>query len=156
MLPNARSNRPPRLRLLRQLRKRPLLPISIGCTRTDELCTEPGCARCFRYGSSPVAACVAHRLLHATVGPAFQRLQRPHPSHLEPSPVSSLNWAGRPVPLVLLYRRKRKSIRKSQTNKQSREWVHRPFQRTSRRHPLHRRHLLAKRALLLLHASWHP
>ena len=103
MLPNARSNRPPRLRLLRQLRvrKRPLLPISIGCTRTDELCTEPGCARCFRYGSSPVAACVAHRLLHATVGPAFQRLQLPHPSHLEPSPVSSLNWAGRPVPLVL-------------------------------------------------------
>ena len=105
MLPNARSNRPPRLRLLRQLRKRPLLPISIGCTRTDELCTEPGCARCFRYGSSPVAACVAHRLLHATVGPAFQRLQLPHPSHLEPSPVSSLNWAGRPVPLVIRIRK---------------------------------------------------
>ena len=47
---------------------------------------------------------MAHRLLHATVGPAFQRLQLPHPSHLEPSPVSSLNWAGRPVPLVIMIR----------------------------------------------------
>ena len=47
MLPDARSNRPPRLRLLRQLRKRPLLPISIGCTRTDE----------------PGVCGVAHRLL---------------------------------------------------------------------------------------------
>ena len=50
--------------------------------------------------SEPGVWDMAHRLLHATAGPAVQRLQLSHPSDLEPSPVSSLNWAGRPVPLV--------------------------------------------------------
>jgi len=65
-------------------------------------------ARCtFPYGPSPIAACIceprvscepgvsemARRLLHAAMGPAFQRLEAPY-RYLDPSPVSFrlLGW----------------------------------------------------------------